>query len=318
MPGIIIHTLLGSRLLDRWTQRPAEAPFSPGDPEHRNTFLSGCSGPDMGMYPGGKWLFSNLAHYVHSGELTRNLVREARNDVERAFGWGWATHVLADALIHPLINLAAGEVRGCAPLTYYDDPSLHLAVEYGADGSHFSHWQKLGLGPFPYLPRSMAGYVSRAFQATYGPAVREIAIESSLVAWGRFHGFIIALAGAASRKLYGHSASHKTIHNVGGMAATFLSGTFARHSPLYGATHPIAPSPKVVSLIEQTMDHFLDLFCKLQSDNLAALPDYNLDTGEVEDPPTYPLAVRTLRQRRDALKADAFSETTASAESLRG
>src|SRR5262245_36459925 len=100
MPGIIVHTLLGTQILDRWRADPTNTPFRPDDDSLRATFLSGSMGPDMGMFPGGDPLFSDLAHYVRSGELTRTLVREARTDPQRAFAWGWATHVLADSLIH--------------------------------------------------------------------------------------------------------------------------------------------------------------------------------------------------------------------------
>lgn len=44
MPGIIVHTLLGRTLLDRWRGGPA-APFPAGEPGLRAAFLAGCMGP---------------------------------------------------------------------------------------------------------------------------------------------------------------------------------------------------------------------------------------------------------------------------------
>jgi len=57
-----------------------------GDPALRAAFLAGTVGPDMGMYPGGEPLFSDLAHYVRSGELARALVRAARSIAARSSG----------------------------------------------------------------------------------------------------------------------------------------------------------------------------------------------------------------------------------------
>ena len=58
--------------------------------------------------------------------------------MERALAWGWATHVLGDIWIHPLINQATAEhVSGqrSPGLTYADDPINHVRVEIGLDAS---------------------------------------------------------------------------------------------------------------------------------------------------------------------------------------
>ncbi len=298
MPGIIIHTLLGTQLLDRWRDSPALAPFPAGDPALRATFLAGCMGPDMGMYPGGKPLFSDLAHYVRTGELVRALLRESRSDAERAFAWGWASHVLADVIIHPLINIAAGDLRGCGPLTYDDDAWSHLSVEVGADGCWFARWRELGIPALPPVPAGVVESVARAYRAVYGPTIGTPAVRGSLSGWARWHRFSIALAGAASAKLYGRAGGRHGFQGFARRVAKLGTGVFAWGSRVHGLTHPLAPSARAEGLIENALVEYPERFRELERDGLESLPDYNLDTGTVEQPVAYPPTVKTLARLR--------------------
>jgi hypothetical protein len=114
MPGITLHFVLASRVLQRWSAAPGTAPFDLDDPVARNAFYHGAVGPDIGYLPGGHRILSELAHQVSTGKLTGRLIQSARTPSERAFAWGWLTHVLADREIHPLIGRGVGElVHGC-------------------------------------------------------------------------------------------------------------------------------------------------------------------------------------------------------------
>src|SRR5206468_3532319 len=123
MPGCGVHFLLAARLLATWERGGGHAPFPAGDPAARNAFLDGCNAPDMGYFPGGQPLLTDFCHYLRSADLARELVGRARSPAESAFAWGWVTHVLADAAIHPLVNLAAGELLTGTrqPRSYADD-----------------------------------------------------------------------------------------------------------------------------------------------------------------------------------------------------
>ena len=77
-------------------------------------------------------LLADLVHYVRTCDFARALVAQANSDEERAYAWGWVSHIIADIIIHPLINQAAGRWQhGDQPLSYADDPSLHLRIELG-------------------------------------------------------------------------------------------------------------------------------------------------------------------------------------------
>ncbi len=60
---------------------------------------------DMGYYPFGSHLFSDLVHYVRGGDFIANLVSEAQNLDEYAFALGSLAHH-ADNLGHPAVNRA--------------------------------------------------------------------------------------------------------------------------------------------------------------------------------------------------------------------
>ncbi|MBA4192185.1 MAG: hypothetical protein C0467_29770 [Planctomycetaceae bacterium] len=293
MPSIIIHTLLGSQILKRWETTP-DGPFPITNPELRRTFLAGCLGPDMGMFPGGESLFSDLAHYVRSGELARAMIRCATSDTSRAFAWGWATHVLADALIHPFINAAAGDVQGREPLTYAEDPGLHLVVEIGADGKYFEPWKQLVPPKLTPIPADVAAHVASAFDAVYGKILTLKQVTNSFKAWSRWHRVAIDVSEAASVKLYGGRGGELGLRDLVRLLLERSTGLCFRRSRLYALTHPLRPSPRAESLIETAITEFSERFRKHECDKLASLPNYNLDTGVVEDVASYPLTVSTL------------------------
>src|SRR5436853_7747355 len=66
----------------------------------------GCLIQDMGYYPFGNRFFSDLVHYVRSGDFVSELVREAHNINELAFALGALSHYAADNIGHPLVNEA--------------------------------------------------------------------------------------------------------------------------------------------------------------------------------------------------------------------
>ena len=56
----------------------------------------GAVAPDMGYYPLGSKMFTNLVHYVRSGEMISALLREASHINEYAFALGCLAHSKGD------------------------------------------------------------------------------------------------------------------------------------------------------------------------------------------------------------------------------
>lgn len=99
----------------------------------------GCVVQDMGYYPFGNKYFSDLLHYVRSGDFVVNLVRESADLNEYAFALGALSHYAADNSGHPTINRVVtiefpklGRKFG-ERATYADDPKAHIRTEFGFD-----------------------------------------------------------------------------------------------------------------------------------------------------------------------------------------
>ena len=95
---------------------------------------------DMGYYPFGSHFFTDLAHYVRSGDFVAALLRDARNANEYAFALGALAHYASDNTGHPVaVNRAVPLLypklrkRFGNTVTYADSPSAHLKAEFGFD-----------------------------------------------------------------------------------------------------------------------------------------------------------------------------------------
>ena len=100
----------------------------------------GCIIQDMGYYPFGSHLFTDLAHYVRSGDFVEALLREAHDINEYAFALGALAHYVGDNNGHPLaVNVSVGilypslRAKYGDDVTYTDDPAAHLKTEFSFD-----------------------------------------------------------------------------------------------------------------------------------------------------------------------------------------
>ena len=137
---------------------------------------------DMGYYPFGKEFFSNLTHYVRTGDFIASLFRHAHNPNELAFAVGALSHYLGDNIGHSeCINPAtAVEFPKLArkygeDVTYDESPHGHVRTEFAFDIDQLNHHR---LAPAAYLrhvglkvPRKL---VERAFFETYGLPLHEV------------------------------------------------------------------------------------------------------------------------------------------------
>lgn len=95
---------------------------------------------DMGYYPFGSKFFSDLTHYVRSGDFIVALVRDSQDLNEYAFALGALAHYAADNQGHPIgVNRAVPIIypklarKFGSVVTYEDDPKTHLKAEFGFD-----------------------------------------------------------------------------------------------------------------------------------------------------------------------------------------
>lgn len=94
---------------------------------------------DMGYYPFGNKYFSDLTHYVRSGDFIINMINEANDLDEYAFALGALAHYSADNMGHPTINRSVAlqfprlRRKFGNEVTYEDDPKAHIRTEFGFD-----------------------------------------------------------------------------------------------------------------------------------------------------------------------------------------
>ena len=94
---------------------------------------------DLGYYPFGDKAFSDLMHYVRSGDFVVELLRQSQDADEYAFALGALSHYAADLNGHPAVNQAVAlrypklRAKFGNSVRYAQDTTAHLKVEFGFD-----------------------------------------------------------------------------------------------------------------------------------------------------------------------------------------
>lgn len=99
----------------------------------------GCVIQDMGYYPLSSSYFSDLVHYVRSGDFVLALLRDSSDVNEYAFALGALSHYSADNQGHPTINRVVAiefpklQKKFGDSVTYAQDHKSHIRTEFGFD-----------------------------------------------------------------------------------------------------------------------------------------------------------------------------------------
>jgi hypothetical protein len=286
---------------------------------------------DAGYYPFGDRFFSDLTHYVRSGDFVLALIEESNDLNEYAFALGALAHYAADNSGHPLATNRAVAImypnlaKKYGPVvTYQENHSAHMKVEYGFDVDQVAEGN--------YAPKAYHDFVGfevskpvleRAFARTYSlemssvfpsvdmaigsyrHAVSTVIPRMTKVAWHlkkdeiqNSHpsetktDFIYNISNSGYRKEWG-----RVYEKPGSMAR--MKAFFLRLVPKVGpfsglAFHP--PTPAVeqlyMSSFNATLDHYRALLVA-QREGRLQLPNENLDTGAPTGAADYPLADET-------------------------
>jgi len=130
--------------------------LTPAQLEHARAYAyGGCVIQDIGYYPFGDQSFSDLTHYVRSGDFVVNLFRNAGNADELAFAVGALSHYIGDSIGHaqatnlavpiefPKLRAKYGNV-----VNYAQGQHQHVQTEFAFDVHEITHHR---LAPLPYL-----------------------------------------------------------------------------------------------------------------------------------------------------------------------
>ena len=137
---------------------------------------------DMGYYPFGSRFFTDLVHYVRSGDFVEAMLRDANDINEYAFALGALAHYSADNTGHPVaINRAVpvlypklGRKFG-SEVTFADDPASHLKTEFGFDVLQIATGRYLSDAYHDFIGFEVSKpALDRAFQDTYGLELKDV------------------------------------------------------------------------------------------------------------------------------------------------
>lgn len=279
MPSVTVHLHLAGLILDHWQSRPGEAPFAPDDDEQVNAFRVGAMGPDMGYLPGGFRPISELAHSLRPSDLARNLLDASHSPLQRAFSWGWVTHVLADILVHPLVGCAVGELLHGTPSRFVDgdqDQVSHVRVEAGVDAVYAERNPELRHLPLaPVFDQESIGFLQAAYRATYGVTPgRDEFLHSHLLSPRRLKQGL-ALSGLSALVMPPHP--DRSGRPLGPLSR--VRGFVSRQSVSLAFLLPAPPRLWLLNAVRDVEETFVELFVEEFRVGLSGLANLNLDTG---------------------------------------
>ena len=136
----------------------------------------GCVIQDIGYYPFGDEFFSDLTHYVRSGDFVLALFRNAHNANELAFAVGALSHYIGDSYGHSeatnravAIEFPKLAARYGPSVNYAEGRHQHVRVEFAFDIDQIAHHRLAPLGYMRHIGIQVPVHqLALAFYETYG------------------------------------------------------------------------------------------------------------------------------------------------------
>jgi zinc dependent phospholipase C len=298
---------------------------------------------DLGYYPHGSRFFSDLTHYVRSGEFVRALLRDSQDLNEYAFALGALAHYSADDDGHRAVNRAVpllypnlGKKYGSV-VTYEDDPVAHLKTEFGFDVLEVA---KERYAPDAY--HDLIGFevakplLERAFQDTYNIPLSSVfsdldraigsyryTVHSTIpkavrVAWVLKKDEIQRSTPGMTRKKFLYNMSKASYRKQWGKnyqkpgRGTRIVAHIIAIVPKIGPLKALSlrmPTPQTEAMFLDSFNKALDQYQHLLDDERAGhlnLTNRNFDTGAPTKPGAYFMADQAYARLLDDLAKDHF------------
>jgi hypothetical protein len=304
--------------------------------------------PDMGYYPHGSHLFSDLTHYVRSGDFVLALLRDSKDLDGYAFALGALAHYAADndgheigvnravPVLYPKLKQKYGDV-----VTYEQNPLAHVKTEFGFD--------VLEVAQGRYAPEAYHDFIGfgvpaplleQAFQETYGLPlqavlpnenkalgsyrrdVSKLLPKATRIAWSLKKNdiqkdqpgitkqkFLFNLSRSSYEKNWGYDYQKPTF---GENFLAFLTRLIPKIGPLR-VLDLKTPTPETEKMFEASFNASLARYEKLTADQGAGdliLANDNFDTGSESAPGKYQLNDETHARLLEALAKQNFQGAT--------
>lgn len=288
---------------------------------------------DLGYFPFGSRLFTNLTHYVKAGEFVEAMLRDAQDVNEYAFAIGALCHYTSDAHGHPIaVNKAVPLMYPKVRRKFGDDVPYekakkeHVLVEFAFDVILVANGGYKLQAYHDFIGFDVARPVlERAFRDTYGVDVKDLFLSENLaigtfrravattipnvtkIAWEQKQEQIQKMTPGVVREQFVLTMPRAEYERDFGTDYMKPHG-FARVLrflyrliPKIGPLRPLAfkvPTPEAEVLFVESLTRTRERFGAALRDLGAGrlkLPNVNLDTGKPFAPGEYRLADETVR-----------------------
>lgn len=301
---------------------------------------------DMGYYPFGSKLFTDLVHYVRSADFIAALLEQSTNLNEYAFALGALAHYMSDNSGHAIAtNLAVPMLfpklkkQFGATVTYEDSPSAHLKTEFGFDVVQTARGQ--------FAPQSYHDFIGfdvskevldRAFYQTYSLRLSDVFANLNLaigtyrrtvsilipkmiqVAWQNKKDEIVKAVPGVTQRQFLYNISRASFekewgkdYKKPGFFARFL-GFLLRLMPKIGPFKTLdfkIPTPETERMFMQSFDVTLTRYRELARTGNLTVPNNDLDTGQPSRAGEYALADKTYGRLIKKLQENHFKNVDA-------
>lgn len=303
---------------------------------------------DLGYYPYGSHFFSDLTHYVRTGDFVTALLRDAQDVNEYAFALGALSHYATDndghriatnpsvPKLYPKLQKKYGD-----RVTYEDNPLAHVQTEFGFDVLQVARGRYASEDFHDLIGFEVAQrLLDQAFLETYGLALSSVLLdeEKSLnsyrrdvsklipkatrIAWSLKSKEIQAEEPSATERKFLYNLSRADYEkewgtNYGRPTAgeRFLAFLY-RLVPKLGPLKVLQlrlPTPETEKLFEASFNASLDRYRKAlveEREGRLHLPNTNFDVGTDTAPGQYRLNDDTRAQLLDKLAQKGFAGAT--------
>jgi hypothetical protein len=302
---------------------------------------------DLGYYPFGSTEFSNLVHYVRSGDFVRELLLESQDVNEYAFALGALAHYASDIAGHPAVNQAVAieypklRAKFGKSVRYAQDKTAHLKTEFGFDMVQVAKNRYASQQYHDFIGFKVSKpLLERAFPIVYGVELKEVLAHEDL-AIGSYRYSIshlipkmtqVALQTHKKDMMREHPdfAKQKFLYRLSrsdyekdwgkdyvrpGFGTRVLSALL-RYMPKIGPFKALAfnnPTPQTEDLyfksINTTVDQYRAFLEAVRTDSLV-LPNCDFDSGQATKAAEYSLTDDTYAQLLAQLSDKKFDSTT--------
>ena len=302
---------------------------------------------DLGYYPFGNAEFSNLVHYVRSGDFVRELLLESQDVNEYAFALGALSHYASDIAGHPAVNHSVAmqypklRAKFGQSVRYAQDKTAHLKTEFGFDTVQVAKNRYASQHYHDFIGFQVSkSLLERIFPVVYGVELKDVLTHEDL-AVGSYRFAVSQLIPQMTRvALQTHKkdlmretpnfSKQKFLYRLSrsdyerqwgkdyvkpGVGSRILS-TLLRYMPKIGPFKGLAfnaPTPQTEDLyiksINTTVDQYRAFLEEVRTDTLV-LPDCDLDTGKATTPAEYSLTDDTYAKLLGQLSDRKFVGTS--------